>query len=196
MTPLTYEPMVGDPLDYACAEAIRLVQGQDRPVEFDFNGIVLTATTTSTVADLMADYDTRSAVKGLAWSQSPEGQNELMRRALEVQTQQARMDGAMVALTAAQDERAVMRALKTITDNADHIEVKLDEAVLLAELSKRGYKAGAETGLDKVAYLSRGVFARYIAGQVMDMAESGMPPHPGLVRFMDEWLDVHGHSPS
>jgi hypothetical protein len=67
-----YESMAGNHISTACEEAVAMARRESCNVEFDFNGITLTATPSTHAAELCAHYSEESHRRHLEYVASPE----------------------------------------------------------------------------------------------------------------------------
>jgi hypothetical protein len=190
-TPITYEPSAGTHISHACKEAAAMAIKQNCDVEFEFNGIKVTATPQSSPASLEADWDTKMAAEAKAYRESAAYAAEQERRTEQVKTSQnvvnCFMDGIeRVLATCSMDD--VLKYFKPFVEAADDVAVTFDKTRLADLLEQYGYKDGIHVGKPQEAFKDKEVMAQYILGQVVSCLRKGMPPHPITNSFIEKYF--------
>ncbi len=193
MNALTFEPSPGTHISHACKEAVAMAINKNSDVEFDFNGIKVTATPQSSPASLEADWDAKMAAEAKAYRESERYTAEQQRRAEEVKTNQQTVDRFMeeielVLATCSRD--SLMEWLKPFVGASDDVEVKFDHKKLADLLEHFGYLENAHVGTPPEAFTTRKLIGEYILGQVVNCLRSGMPPHPITNSFIEKYFKL------
>jgi len=70
---LTYDPLCGTSINFACKEAIAMAMTNNCHVKFNFNGVKLEATPNSTPTRLISQFHTELDENARKYAESPEG---------------------------------------------------------------------------------------------------------------------------
>lgn len=184
-----YETGPGQHIDHASREAIRIATEANENVQFTFNDITLTAMPHGSPAQLSALFSLLCEQRAEAYRNSPKGKAEARARKLELKENQARIDALMLKLADLADLDAAVDWLDEYTTLADDIGVKSHLREVKAALEKAGYVNNEFTGKAFVPGDKR-VMGRYIVGQAINCMANGMPPHPVLGRFAQEYREM------
>ena len=191
----TYEPSAGTRIEHACAEAERLATLHKEPVTFKFNGIELTANPDCDPDKLVEAFFETIESDRQRWEQSAEGKAEIEKRETEVKRKQGSIDGLLAELDSVLAVKhngldGVMQWLNEFTPPSDDIRVKFDKAALAKKFLDAGFKENEHVGRPPAAFDNRPVMAEYIVGQVINMLNHGMPPHPVTSSFVEKYFKL------
>lgn len=193
MSTRTFEPSPGTHIREACKEAAAMAIKKNSDVEFEFNGITITATPQSSPASLEADQDTKLAAEAKAYHESPEYAAEQQRRAETVKTSQnvvnCFMDGIEHVLATCSTD-GILKYFKLFVNAADDVGVNFDHNKLADLLEQYGYKDGMHVGKPQEAFDDKETMAQYILGQVVTCLRRGMPPHPITNSFIEKYFAI------
>lgn len=193
MSTLTFEPSPGTHIREACKEASAMAINKNSDVEFEFNGITITATPQSSPASLEADWDAKLAAEAKAYRESPEYAAEQRRREDQVKTGQNAVNCFMegieqVLATCSTDD--ILKYFKPFVKVADDVGVNFDHNKLADLLEHFGYKDGMHVGKPQEAFDDKETMAQYILGQVVSCLRRGMPPHPVTNSFIERYFAI------
>ncbi len=166
---------------------------QNCDVEFEFNGIKVTATPQSSPARLEADWDTKMAAEAKAYRESAAYAAEQERRTEQVKTSQnvvnCFMDGIeQVLATCSMND--ILKYFIPFVNAADDCEVKFDHTKLADILEHFGYKDGMHVGKPQEAFNDKETMAQYILGQAVSCLRRGIPPHPITNSFIEKYFAI------
>jgi len=184
----TYEPLCGDRIENACLEATKIATETRYPVEFQFNGIKLTALPDGDAAALRDEYWLKSHKAVKDYKASQKGQEAARKRDKEVAEKQERLDG---------DEETLYQVIATCSESdlmdwlysfaQDDIAVKVNYPKIIELLTSGGYQANQHVGQPVEFFKDKSHMAQWIIGQAMDCMSKGMPPHPICLKFIEDY---------
>lgn len=191
MKTITYDPLAGTHIKDACGEAVSIAIKKDARVTFSFNGVNLTASPDTSRSELERQFSSEMERVRKEWEASPECAVEKKKRNTDIERRQRETDHFMdgierVVATCSLDD--VMDCLRPFVQNADHIGVKFDKGKLANIFKGAGYKNNMHVGLPPEAFNARKIMGEYILGQVVNCLESGMPPHPVTLSFIEKYF--------
>lgn len=197
-----YRPGAGMHISTACKEAAALSKKRNTPVEFEFNGITVTANPASSSDDLESEWTALSDQRRRDYEASPEYKAAQMKRSREVAARQVKVDLLIERLPlVARDENRLIRWVGEFAKIADDVGVILPIGTIATALTDAGYKAndnviGKDWSDDRAESLRRSLstdaheMAKYIVGQVLECLRIGMPPHPVTEKFVGEYIKL------
>lgn len=190
MKPKNIKFTAGTWLADAIASAIE--QAYDRPVQFEFNGIVVVVQPGDTLQVVSDRYDADRRAKSEAWERSPEAHDNRRRRAAELARLQRMMDDCIAdafddSMEIGKGGEAAVRWLSRLAESGDNSGVQWDRTALLQRMTAMGYVSGANVGEAFVSTDPENV-ARYIGGQVMTYIEKYGAIHQITMTFCERWL--------
>lgn len=193
MNTLTFDPSPGTHIREACKEAAAMAINKNSAVEFEFNGITVTATPQSSPASIEADWNSKMEADSKAYRESPEYAAAQQRRAEQVKTSQnvvnCFIDGIeQVLATCSTDD--ILKYFKPFVEAADDVDVKFDKSKLSDLLEQYGYKDGMHVGKPQEDFNDKETMAQYILGQVVSCLRRGMPPHPITNSFIEKYFKL------
>lgn len=190
---MTYHGQVGEHIREATAKAMVMATLNSCDVEFTFNDVTLTVTSTSIADEVLALYNQKQDEQAAAWRASPAG----VAYAAEVEQSrmrnQAEHDELMTRFPlVVSNEPDLMAWLGNYAEVADNIHVVGKDYPKICDLlMAQGYVKGDAVGLAKDQYKIPTIMARYVIGQAMScMMDQGMPPHPVTSRFVQQYQDL------
>lgn len=184
------ETPLGVHIDTCCTDAITLACKLRRRVIFDFNGIKIKVVQSSTSTDLVKFYQTEQARHQEAYLKSDEYKQVQVAQEANRLSLQKKVDELMLELKSLviTDDTAV-KWVGDFADVNDHCGIKYDKGEIISILKEAGYRANAAVGnmdCKVIPYLA----AAYIVGQAMDCLYKGMPIHPILAKFRDDYFNM------
>lgn len=187
----TYEPMAGDWIDNACQEAVKLAIENGDTVTFKFNDIEMTAGPGDDPALLSRFFSQESARRYEEYQRSPQGIAAAEERRCRLHQSQIRMDALMDDMKATFDTGldGVVDWLSQYTPLADDNGVSARINIVHNALLAAGYINNEYTG-DAFVKGDKRIVGRYIVGQAINCMERGMPPHPMLVSFAEQYREL------
>jgi hypothetical protein len=186
--PLKYDPCCGTHINQACKEAAALAKENGRIVNFNFNGVKLSASPGKPASTLNWEYNmemNRLAHTPEAVRKRKEWEAESAREVAETQVKADRLMGKLPQVVGNLTE--LMAWLKEYTPCADLIGVKAGNEQLLMSLTEAGYEVGWGVGKPKEFFVKAENVGRWVVGQVMDCLKRGMGPHPITTKFCDDY---------
>lgn len=162
-------------------------------VEFEFNGIKVTATPQSSPASLEEDWNAKMEAEAKAYRESTKYAEEEKRRAEAVKTSQNVVDCFMdgieqVLATCSTDD--ILKYFTPFVNAADDIAVTFDKSSLADLLEQYGYIDNMHVGKPSQEFDDKETMAQYILGQVVNCLRSGMPPHPITNSFIEKYFKL------
>lgn len=173
-----------------CGAAIALAVEYQLPVQFDFNGVQITATATDEALTLVGKFHAELDARRVAYEASPEGK----RRAEEQRQQQAERDGKATQLlaelpAALATEPDTVSWIGRFAEVSDYIGLSYDKQAVAATLESAGYVRNDCVG-DPAVKTNKTVFARWLVGQAIDNLRSGYGIHPVAIRFAADYANL------
>ena len=180
---ITHEPLCGAHIKDEIATCIDLASKTGDVVSMNFNGIQLTIVASDMVNRVMLDYARESDRRHREWEASPDGV--------------AYKADAIVRAEKARRETAAAMAIMPTGDNylneldgwrkwviavagpSDHVKSGFDHMRVAAALRHAGVKPSQFCG-DQYSPDRK---MDWVLGQILTMAQSGMPPRPLLADF-------------
>lgn len=189
---ITYDPSPGTHIAHACAEAERLATLHKEPLKFKFNDIELIAEPGCDPDKLVIQFQDNADSLRKEYEESDAGKAEKNRRTrqiAELKSKSLELLDKLDSVLASNNQDELMTWLKEFTPAADDIAVTFDKKALAAKFEKAGFKENEGVG-QKPEYfaISRNRMAGYIVGQVINCLNSGMPPHPITIHFVERYF--------
>lgn len=187
---IVVDPSAGCEIAKACTEAIALAVRHQLPVQFDFNGVQITATVTDEVQALVSKFHAELDARKVAYEASPEGK----RRAEELQQQQALRDGKATQLlaelpAALATEPDTVLWIGRFAEVSDYIGLSYDKQAVAETLESAGYVRNDCVGNPSVK-TDKTVFARWLVGQAIDNLRSGFGIHQVAIKFAADYAKL------
>jgi hypothetical protein len=193
MSALTFEPSPGTHIKEACKKAAAMAINKSSTVEFEFNGIKVTATPQSSPASLELAWESQMEADRKARKESPEYAAEQQRRAETVKTSQnvvnCFMDGIEHVLATC-STNDILKYVQPFVGAADDVAVTFDKTGLADLLEQYGYKDNMHVGKPQWAFDDKETMAQYILGQVVNCLRRGMSPHPITISFIEKYFKL------
>lgn len=152
-----------------------------------FNEIMLKASPSMTVAEVVADYHQRLDAREVAWRNSPEGQAAERDREERVRASQEKHDLLVRGLASLDftNDIAVLDWLCAIQDATDHVSVVVRKNEILETFKRHGFEPGANCGDNFKGDDRENVF-RYIVGQALGTLQH-VAIHGIIHKFAADW---------
>ena len=181
---LTYKPEPGISIEAAAAQAISAARLQGGNVSFAFNGITIDVNRDSFSSEVAMRYERLSDERRQSYLASPEGIAAAEKRRVDVSQRQARIEARIEELkTMAKKSSlyAILAWMITYSLDADDVGVDAHNQAVIEALEGAGHTRSQDVGKIEDGDYERS--ARWIVGQVIDMAYRGLPPHHMLSEF-------------
>ena len=192
---MKYETMAGQHIQNACIEATLLSIKNQCDVEFEFNGVHLTATKDNPSHWLKSEFDRILKENREKYLQSDEYKEWQKKQKEKLEQRQNIMDTSIMPTFSDIIESGhsdyIMSWLKQFTINADYIDVTYDKKYIADFLELNGFKENEHVGQDKEFFNTKENMARYIIGQVINCLRNGMPPHKVTLKFIDDYFKLN-----
>jgi hypothetical protein len=184
------ESAPGGHIVYVCAEAQRIANAVGVRVKFEFNGATVVARPYVTNPDfLYKSWDIEMQRRRQDYLSSDEYRQYKAEQEANNKRDQAIIDGLLLTLPEAVNDRVTLlkwlRDYTTVADNAS-LTTQLNNVNMT--LKSAGYVAGAYVGQKELIDADKNVHADYIIGQAMSCMDSGLPPHPILISFVNKFF--------
>jgi len=188
---LTYDPLCGTSINFACKEAVAMAVNNKCHVKFNFNGINLEATPNCTPTRLISQFHTELDENARKYEESPEGIAHAKYQEEKKVENQIKIDKLIGKLSGVVSNRdKLMKWMGEFTECADQIGTKFDEQPLVAQLESVGYSDGQFTGNPPEWFNTKERMAGYLIGQAINCLNQGMPPHPMVGRFVEDYFKL------
>ncbi len=180
---------IGRHIDSVTAEYCKLSKRAKVLIDFDFNGVKLTASPKTSPATLRWAFDNELERKAAAYRNSPEGRAAAQDRNDELIVKQVTIEHLIANMDFSTHDKT-MTWLRQFAEVADDVGVSYDKAPIIFNLTIAGYKENDECGRPKEDYSNREIMAKWIAGQALNCLNMGMPPHPITEKFVGEYFAI------
>ena len=191
---MTFEPLLGTEIEKACRQAVEMARQNDCKVEFQFNDVDLVAYATDTGADVAARWYAERESRKRKYLSSPEYAEQKRQREAEVARKQRQVDRLLTVVECNMTQDAWMQWVAELTDVADDVGVKVDWKKLGQDLRKHGWirddHVTDDPEIKKRLAVNKTMMAEYIIGQVISFMDSGMPPHPVAISFVEKYKAI------
>ncbi len=194
--PLQFSPTLGSHITTACRDAIALARSKNRSVTFLFNGVRMKVHKRLTPRHVASQWDQRLEARSRRYRNSAQGSLALSKRAEDIRNKQQAVDCLLAELPfIVGDEQHLMVWLKNFIPSADGVAVTFDCSDLKSQLEAAGYIQSRYVGHPPEWFTTRTRVARWIVGQVIHCLGRGMPPHPTITPFVDQYLTMPCSNP-
>ena len=187
------EPIAGDDIEGACERLRLLAVATTTPVEMTFNGIVVRASPSSTLGELIEAWRQNLDAAQAIYRDSPEGIRQEAERVARAELARTETRECMESLRGYPKltPNVVIRWIRDIAPHADHIESGYPAKEVAALLTGEGYIDNDKVGNPAVKdWTDHAAAGRWLIGQVINMANAGMSPHPMLAGWAEKWLET------
>lgn len=187
---LNYKPEVGLLIQGAIDELVKMANGNDAPVQMEFNGVTLVAETGDTPEKLYLLWLSEKEKKAEAYSKSPEGKKAVADAKQRQVNLQKEADLLMKELPDLDfnDFAALIDWMERLTDPSDQRGVSFDKMAVIETFREHGFIAGVYTGDDRVIE-DRENSAKYLIGQGLSCLAGWGPIHGIFHKFAEEWRE-------
>lgn len=198
----------GSDIEWGCKLSCRLARAIGVVVPFDFNGLLITARPHSRHDDLYDYWQQESERKRAEYLASDEYKQQLIEDEAERVEYQGQMDALLERLPTVtrgpqyrdEDQDAFLDWMYDFGKIADYNFLSWDKAVVVDRIQTAGWEPGVHTMPDGLTpeeeknfrltiRTDKRVDAEYIIGQCLDCMLGGMPPHPVVCKFIDEYRE-------
>lgn len=151
------------------------------------NDIDIVADVTSTVGDLVAQWQKKVHDKRVAYINSPEGIAAAAEREARIVAMQERHDNLVRDLSTLDfaNDVAVINWLCAVQGSTDHVGVIVNKERIISAFREAGFAANANCGSAFKEYDRDNVF-RWIVGQALDCLDR-VSIHGVIHKFADDW---------
>lgn len=180
----------GDTIDDTCREAIEMVSNKRVDVYFEFNGVELKATESSTKDELVNYFHGELSRKRDEYLNSEQYKEDHAKQAKQLQALQIKIDDLLSELKSlALTDDSVVSWVGSFAEINDHKDLVYDNSEIISILVSAGYESNAEVGNPAVK-TNKATFARWLVGQAIANLERGMPIHPVAEKFSRDYLNM------
>jgi hypothetical protein len=194
-----FEPACGCEITHACVKAQELARRTGLRVPFDFNGISAVASPAGDVVSLYDSWHAEMNRQREAYLASDEHKKYQAERQAEIEEKQSKLLGLVMILPMiVKNREALIDWFYDFTDVSDDVAVDYDKARILTLVLDAGWVSCAWASSDPALHeenkakieADKQIRAEYIIGQCLHCLEKGMPPHPIVRRFIEEYRRV------
>ncbi len=189
MKTVSYDVPPGETIARACDTAVSIAKHGKCSVKFDFNGIPVKATPTSTPRLLQDGWNEECNRRSDAYAASPEGKRAKAEMDAKIDAAQNECNRLSITLGTAVKGGvgSVIEWLNSYVKAADWIGVDSHRNSVTRTLLDAGYKDGEHVGKPPEWFNTKKRMGRYIIGQALNCMVSGMPPHPVTLSFIEKY---------
>ncbi len=189
---LTYKPSIGCTIHQELGKCLKLAEKYNRPVRMKFNGHRFRVTKRLSMDHLVNLYWHQSSASNLRYRMSPESIAYEIKRKADIIAAQKRIDDLMDVLPFISIENVdvLMMWIKDFVKDADDIAIRFDYDKIIRGLESMGYVEDFGVGESKEFFNMTRNMAGWIVGQAISMLKGGMPPHPMLKKFVDDYFKI------
>lgn len=176
---LTIKTYPGDHIDKAIQEAVKTARTHLEPVEFEFNGVTVTAQPGMSAEEVYAGWDYGMKRLSMEHIASPRYVEQETKRAQEISAAQGHLNFLIDSRAPAfRTRRGTLEWLMKFIPLVDRAGVVYPAAMLALELAR---VAPANTNVGRTDLAEKpDACALWVIGQVVDALEKGHSPHPML----------------
>lgn len=171
-------------------EAIELARQLNQEVAYEFNGVACVVSADSDVDVVWKHVNDTWERQRAGHEATPEYKEQQVKASTVAESRRLRMLGILgdfQRVVALSDELETMQWLLVFTELADYGDVPFDHSGIAAGLKVLGYVDNDLVGDFPENPTVSDTF-RWVAGQCIQMLDDGMPPHPGLIRHMEDCI--------
>jgi hypothetical protein len=185
----------GDSIGNTCKEAVSMCAASGKNVWFDFNGVKVEVTPSTTSEQALQFWNTEFERRRDEYRRSPE-YKEYQRKAKErANLAQQKINSLILKFPdALKTQQRLCKWFDEFTEPADHCDVTYDAAFIIKNVEDAGYTANmccvddsmsedAKKTHKKLLGSSRIMFGNYLIGQALSCMKKGMGPHPVFRTF-------------
>lgn len=177
-------------------EAINLAKLHEKDVRFNFNGINVNVTPSSTSSSVVSSFERASEERATAYKNSPEGKQAVIDAANRQKSAQTAVDDMLENFEiAAAHPDTLIEWLGAFSEVNDHIGLTWDRKGLISRLNDLGYKSNDCVGNPLVA-TDKVVFAKWLVGQCIETLNSMGSIHPIAHKFANDYKEKFGNNDS
>lgn len=188
----------GSSIDWCLKECEAKARSSGETVTLlNFNGVDVVVTPTTTAEEAEEAWRAGMAANAEKYRNSPEGKKSAQEAKERAENAQLNVNRLLTQLDGYVDPSTsqIVAWVAEFSEHADHIAVKYSKTDLIAKLEGFGYVAGAhvaKTAPEKRAAKNwkRQTMGEYIIGQAISCLKSGMPPHPVMQKFAEDYAQM------
>lgn len=192
MKTIDYDPRNGSHIDFECDEIRRIAKERRCLVRMVFNGVRLLAAPKRSARSLRWEWHKLFSEQASKWRQSPQYAAHKCEQEQRRRETQSALDQQMSVLPLATGTLdALMNWLYLFTPLANTSDdVTYNIAATVDAMEAAGYRENAHVGLAPNDFTTRCVLGGYIAGQAINCLRAGLPPHPVLCGFIEQYFEL------
>lgn len=184
----TLDPWCGSRINHVCEIASQWTSLANKGIEFNFNGILITATPGDSSDSLCQSYETQSEQRSKDYQESPAGKAAAEENRKDIFNKQLIIDRLVSKLPIVIDDEFAILKWACAVEHNSRIGVKCNYRALGEALGSR-WPNNAHVGkTPEEINASPQITAEYIMGQVVNCLLMGTPPHPMVNHFYEQYL--------
>lgn len=184
-----YEPMAGENISTCCERMVALVK-EHGEVTAEFNGVPLKATTDTTQASILEDFNIALVREKAAWEASPEFAEQKAKREIELANKQMKLDSFVDELGADLDLNDDVKVLTwwygyaPLSDDTG-IRTRWEEVIKI--FREHDWEPNVNLGTNCNIEDTHN-YAAYIVGQALACLLSMGSVHHVCTTFIEKWM--------
>lgn len=191
---INYNPPLGEYISTTINKIVALANQEMKCVVTTFNEIDLVAHPFTTTEQALEKYFTEEQQRRQEeYYASKEYKDKEVKRQKEIKEAQDIIDTYISNLNEvleSKDTEKVIDWLKVFTDPADRSGTYCNFSFVTKTFIDAGYKANAFVGEGALLETHKEWMGLYIIGQAIDCMQKGMPPHPIIYKFIEQYENM------